>query len=69
MHTMNELQRNPNYAAIIANDRPLCAADPVQQTLNELEQSGRDLRNVTLDEFKSLLARTISQASANLVGC
>ena len=69
---MNERQDNLSYAAIIAEQRSHRACDVVQQTLDELEESGRDLRNVTLDEFKTLLMRTIRKQSArssHLVSC
>ena len=61
-----------NESAVSANYRSQRVSDPVQLTLNELERSGRDLRNVTLDEFKALLTRTVSEHAAreeHLVSC
>ncbi len=69
---MNKQQAKPNYAAMIAGNRLQHVSDPVQFTLDELERSGRDLRNVTLEEFKTLLTRTLSRRAArneHLVSC
>ena len=69
---MNKPHTKPNYAEITAANRSQSESDPVQITLNELERSGRDLRNVTLEEFKTLLMRTERKRAAreeHLVSC
>ncbi|MBT4867863.1 MAG: hypothetical protein HON53_22405 [Planctomycetaceae bacterium] len=69
---MNKPHITTNEAAASANYRSQRDSDPVQLTLDELERSGRDLRNVTLDEFKTLLTRTVRERAAreeHLVSC
>jgi|GEM_PF-2332045 hypothetical protein len=69
---MNKPHITTNKATVSANYRSQRDSDPVQLTLHELEQSGRDLRNVTLEEFKSLLTRTVRERAAreeHLVSC
>ena len=69
---MNQQHTKVNYAAIIADNRSQRVSDPVQLTLEQLERSGRDLRNVTLEEFKTLLMRTVRSHAAreeHLVSC
>jgi hypothetical protein len=57
---------------MIAGNRSQRVFDPVQLTVDELERSGRDLRNVTLEEFKALLTRNLrrrANCDEHLVSC
>jgi hypothetical protein len=69
---MNNQHARSNNPTIIVGNRSQRVSDPVQLTIDELERSGRDLRNVTLEEFKTLLTRTLRRRAAcdeHLVSC